>query len=208
MQYEINFLVLQSKTEDLEKIQGKVKKVIESNKGKIVDELFYKKRKLAYEIAHEHYGFFNVFRFELKDAGVVNQLKNDLNLEQGVNRYIIVRADELPKLQKKIGGDALDASVDKRVVEKIATETEGTEAKKVDKVVPEKRVEKTAPVSEKVVEDKKEKEVKEKKDADTIKKEDIQKEVAASEEKTAKAKKDDKSSLDDLDEKLNEILNS
>ena len=124
MQYEINFLVLQSKTEDLEKIQGKVKKVIESRKGKVVDELFYKKRKLSYEIAHEHYGFFNVFRFELKKTSDINKLKNDLNLEQEINRYIIVRADELSELQKVIGGSPEEqTSVDKKEVEKMITDT-------------------------------------------------------------------------------------
>jgi ribosomal protein S6 len=63
MIYEINFLVLQSKTAELEKIKKETKKFIESFDATIIEEKEYLKRKLAYEIQHENYGFFTVLRF-------------------------------------------------------------------------------------------------------------------------------------------------
>jgi small subunit ribosomal protein S6 len=104
--YEINFLILQSETEQADKIREAVKKLIAKYNGKITDELIYQKRKLAYEIKHERYGFYTVYRFDLETGEVLKDLTKDLNLLNGVARHIIVRSDEIPPLQKEIGKDS------------------------------------------------------------------------------------------------------
>jgi len=116
MNYEINFLILQSQTENTDEIKTRVKKLITDQEGKITDELIYQKRKLAYEIKHEQYGFYTVYRFDLESGEKLKDLTKNLNLEKGVSRYIIVKSTELPKLQKEIGKEP--KSEEKREVTK------------------------------------------------------------------------------------------
>lgn len=184
MEFEINFLVLQSQTENLEALRGEVKKIIEANTGSITDKLEYRKRKLSYKIKHELYGFFSVFRFIMKDSGMIKALKKDLNLCQDVTRYIIVRADELPALKEEI----VPAEQEKQQMqEKDTIKQEEVEkilsGKKLDKGTEQKEEEIQQEPKEKP-EDKKEAQVRPKKEDD-----------------------DEKSSLEDLDKKLDEILN-
>ena len=101
MVYEINFLVLQSKTAELEKIRKETKKFIESYGAKIVEEKEYLKRKLAYKIQHENYGFFTVLRFEFKAGANLDELKVKLNQKNEIARYLIVRADDMPSLEEQ-----------------------------------------------------------------------------------------------------------
>ncbi len=187
MEYEINFLVLQSNTETVDSIRDKVKSLIKEHKGSVVDELVYKKRRLAYEIKHEMYGFFTVLRFTLENNPDIIELKRELNLVQDIARYIVVQADQLPKLSQEI------LSMERR--EKTTVKQEDVEkmiAKSAqDKEVKKEEVKKTTKTEEKKVE-----------------KEEAKKEVVK--EETKKGSKeddsDDKSSLEDLDKKLDEIL--
>ena len=180
MNYEINFLILQSKTEGLAEIRQKIKKIIEEKNGKITDELIYEKRKLSYEINHEGYGFFTVYRFDIEkdeeDNDSIKLLKNDLNLASEIARYIIVRSDELPALHEKkeerkenskeINKDKKDGNIE---VKKVATQK----------------------ISSK----------------EEISKEDLERELKKKDEKPKKKDKTDDASLNDLDKKLDEILN-
>ncbi|MCK5080561.1 MAG: 30S ribosomal protein S6 [Candidatus Moranbacteria bacterium] len=255
MIYEINFLVLQSKTTELEKIKKETKKFIESFNAKIVEEKEYLKRKLSYEIQHENYGFFTVLRFEFKGAKNLDELKNKLNQKSEIARYIIVRADKLPSLEEqdvkeleKIHSD--NKSIKSEDLEKALTEQKKTEvAKKKDEVKKEevKAIEKKTTVTkekakttkkkpakaQEVEEEKGEidkerpkkkpiakkkmkpskkalpaKEVEETitKKAKSKKKAEVKKEARPTEEK--EPEEEGKVSLDELDKKLDEILNS
>jgi small subunit ribosomal protein S6 len=196
MNYEINFLILQSQTEDADKIRKQVKELIKTNEGTVTDELTYQKRKLAYEINHEQYGFFTVYRFDLENGEKLKDLTKDLNLEKGVTRHIIVRSSEIPELQKEIGKapkteeerkaeamkNAPKKKIGKKVLDEISKETP-------EKITPEKAPEKAElPKEEKAPKEK----------ATTAKKE------AGS--KPAKKGKKEEISMDDLDKKLDEIL--
>ena len=207
MIYEINFLVLQSKTAELEKIRKETKKFVESYGAKIVEEKEYLKRKLAYEIKHENYGFFTVLRFEFKEGQNLDELKVKLNQKGDVARYIIVRADELPSLEEQ----------DAKKLEKIHSGKKSIKSEDVEKALSEQRkaeVEKEAEKKEEVKEVEKETEkkpeVKEKKKAapkKVVKKKEEKPEEKEDEEAEEKEKKE-KVSLDELDKKLDEILNS
>ncbi|MEA1926465.1 MAG: 30S ribosomal protein S6 [Patescibacteria group bacterium] len=221
-EYEINFLVLQSRAELLEKIKEQMKKTIESHKGTITDTLEYRKRKLAYKIDHELYGFYTVFRFTLHDTSVIETLKRDLNLYQNIARYIIVRADELPLLKKKVE-QIQEKSVEKKKILKQEDVEKLLAEKKIDQ---EKKVEKTAvedneEIKEDEIKVKKERKVKEMEKEDIDKKEAVEKEIEpkteeSTQEKQIKkekmkrsttTKKEGENMLNDLDKKLDEILN-
>jgi small subunit ribosomal protein S6 len=217
MKYEINFLVLQSNTENLEKIKGDVKTHIETRGGKITDLLEYKKRKLAYKIKHEQYGFFTVFRFAIEEGEMIEKIKKDLNLLQTVARYIIVKADELPSLKEETPEKQEKAQMDSKNTIKQEDVEQILSKKKTTKVDTKKKVEEkiVEKKEEKVVEEKKVEQVKEKaKEENKVEEpEKTPKQEEPAKEETTAAKKeketeDNKSSLEDLDKKLDEILNS
>ena len=181
MIYEINFLVLQSKTEELPAVRKKVKLILEKIPAKIVDQLEYQKRKLAYTIQHQNYGFYTVFRFELdgeETPNALEELKNKLNLENDVARYLIIRADNLPSLRQATA----ESTEDKTTKEPAS---------------PSSRQEKTLTEKKKSTENSEEK----------IKKEDLAEKIIEEKKKlSAKPEETGASSLSDLDKKLDEIL--
>jgi len=210
MNYEINFLILQSQTEKVDKIRKEVKDLIGKFDGKITAELIYRKRKLAYEIKHEQYGFYTVYRFDLENGEVLKDLTKELNLLNTVSRHIIVRSDELPELPKEIGKDTM-AEQEKRnkktnnispkkasekILNKLDAETKSetkkdplkTQAVTNDKkVVEETTAKETIPVKEKTSSEK------------TSTKKPTKK-------TSPKKEKTEEISMDDLDKKLDEIL--
>ena len=204
MNYEINFLILQSQTENVAGIKNRVKELIKNNGGTITDELSYQKRKLAYEIKHEQYGFFTVYRFDLENGEKLKNLTKDLNLENGVTRHIIVKSEEIPELQKEIGkapkteeerkAEAMKNTPKKKIGKKIlddlnketlkkSTPTTTTEKPKKETAVTKKRIEEKTKIAN-------EKATKAKKEAP----------------KETKSQKKEEISIDDLDKKLDEIL--
>jgi small subunit ribosomal protein S6 len=197
MNYEINFLILQSQTEATDEIRKQVKELIKTNEGTITDELIYQKRKLAYEINHEQYGFYTVYRFDLENGEKLKDLTKDLNLEKGVTRHIIVKSNEIPELQKEIGKapkteeerkaeamkNAPKKKIGKKVLDEISKETPKEIAPKQTPKETEIPKEETTPKEEKAAQ------VEEKKTT-----------------KPAKKEKKDEISMDDLDKKLDEIL--
>lgn len=222
MIYEINFLVLQSKTEQLEKIRKETKKFLESFGAKVTEEKEYLKRKLAYEIQHENYGFFTVLRFEFEKVVSLDELKNKLNQKEEVARYIIVKAEDLPSLKEQDTKKLEELHTDKKSIksedvekalkeqakkEAVAKTTQPKKEKPVDKKVDEKEI-----IEKKeVVEDKETAEKKEVVDNKKVeKKEKPAKKSPQKKTAEEESEKEDQSevSLDELDKKLDEILNS
>jgi ribosomal protein S6 len=195
MIYEINFLVLQSKTETLNKIRKETKKFIESFGASIIEEKEYLKRKLAYEVKHENYGFFTVLRFKFEKNINLDEMKNKLNQKEEIARYIIIKADELPSLKEE----------DTKKIEKAYTNKKSIKSEDVEKALKEQAKkeivseEKTVASSRKETEEKKEEKPVEKKP---------KKKAEKQENKPEKEENTDEVSLDELDKKLDEILNS
>ncbi len=231
MNYEINFLILQSQTEKVDKIREEVKKLIEDKGGKITDNLFYKKRKLAYEIKHEQYGFYTVYRFDLESGEVLKDLTKELNLLNTVARHIIVKSDELPALQKEIGKDT--TTKQKEITQKDSSSVKTTGKKILDEINKETKQQQTSPETTKEASNEEIQATEKDKDAspaDTKEektepakktlesketKNDKTESVAEKNEEKAKEKKTDEKksknkkdeiSMEDLDKKLDEIL--
>lgn len=200
MGYEINFLVLQSQTEKVEQIREQVQALLKEYKGSVTDELVYKKRKLAYEIRHEIYGFFTVLRFDLEEKSNIFEIKRELNLLQDIARYIIVKTDELPEINKDIVSERKETTVRQEDVEKIVAKKEVIKKE----VVVEKKIEKEEIKEEKKEEVKEEKKEEKKEEVKEEKKEEVKEEK----KEVEKEKDEDKTSLEDLDKKLDEILST
>lgn len=232
MIYEINYLVLQSKTAELEKIRKESKEFIESHGAKVVEEKEYLKRKLAYEIKHENYGFFTVLRFEFKGAKNLDELKVKLNQNTDISRYIIVQAEGLSSLKEQDAKELEKTQEERKSIKSEDVEKVLTEQKKAEAAKKEVKVEKKeAPVAvkeereeeiveevekkEEIVEEKpkkktvakKTKAVIEKKKVEKVK--EVKKETTQENDKEAEGKEaKEEVSLDELDKKLDEILNS
>ena len=242
MNYELNFLVLQSKTEQLPEIKEEVKKILENYQAKITDELHYKKRKLAYEIQHEHYGFYTVYRFDLDDGEKIKEIIRELNLNDKVARYVLVRSDELPELphdliqpkkteqsssvkQEGVNEDELlkkltaqkQSLVSQKTKDSLAVgKTSKSKVENEQEMEEKKKKKKKKEVAEQEVKDKEKKSVeqeKKKENKDSASSTAQQKEVGEV-DKEKREKKTDKTdeaskeeiSIDELDKKLDEIL--
>lgn len=87
--YELMTLTKGSAGEDKAKeLSGKVHSAISSADGKVLENDFWGKRKLAYQIKREIDGFYEVINFEL-DSSKVDELKTKLNLMDNLVRYLI-----------------------------------------------------------------------------------------------------------------------
>ena len=110
MEYEICFLVGESREADLDKIKSEVEKIIEKHQGVFSADEWIKKRRLAYEIKKESRGTYVAKRFSLPDKdereekfpGVdfIGKMVEDLNFNQDILRFIIVKAEELLSLDE------------------------------------------------------------------------------------------------------------
>ena len=172
------YLVGGQKEAELEHIKSEINQMIHNGGGVIEEKTTCERRKLAYEIKHQAFGFYVAVRFEMATEKI-KEISRQLNLFSDVLRFIISRADELPELKSKeerlaASGRIQEVSEEKKVV--VAPEEPKEEIKKEL----EKSEEAPAEIKE-IVE-----EVKEVKEKET--------EASASEE--------------DIDKKLDEILNS
>lgn len=106
MQYEICYLIGESKESQLEKIKRRVEEILIQEKAEILESEVWEKRKLAYKVRQEIRGIFVARRFNFSQDNATNQnsianIVKKFNLEQDILRFIIVKADELPELKKK-----------------------------------------------------------------------------------------------------------
>jgi len=122
--YEILFIIPNKFTDDESKVVvTKIEKIIADNSGKITLSEYWGKKKLAYEIKHNAFGYYGVFEFDLegKNLATVDQA---LRLSTDVLRHqIIVKKtktiEELAR-EKEIKGkiDSKKAEEEKKQIEK------------------------------------------------------------------------------------------
>lgn len=119
MEYEICYLVGESKEGELEKIKEEVNKIIAQEGATVLEPEKVEKRKLAYKVQKEIRGIYVAKHFEIKKDDEATEEKNEignitrkLNLKNDVLRFIIVKADEVPALMKE------EAKEEERIVEK------------------------------------------------------------------------------------------
>lgn len=88
--YEILFIVSNKFTDDeAKKITEKVSQVITENGGEITHSEYWGKKKLAYEIKHNAYGYYALFEFDL-EGNLLAKIDQNLRLSTEVLRHQII----------------------------------------------------------------------------------------------------------------------
>jgi small subunit ribosomal protein S6 len=92
-QYEIMTITNINLGEDgARDVSNKIKDLVTSMKGKVMDSDLWGKRSLAYEINKQTEGYYEIITFEI-DSKKVNSIKQKLNLDDGLVRYLITAAE-------------------------------------------------------------------------------------------------------------------
>lgn len=129
--YEIMFIVPNKFTEDEAKtIIGRVEKMITEAEGKIAYSEYWGKKKLAYEIKHNAYGYYQLYQFDLAGKDLL-KIDTDLRLSHEILRHQIlsVTAKTPEELAKA-----------KAAREKMEAKREEEEAAKKEAAKPTKKV--------------------------------------------------------------------
>ncbi len=185
--YEIMVMLLPDLGEkQTESALDEVRELITSNGGKITHEDIWGVRDLAFKIRKQDQGFYAVFNFTM-DAGNVREISAPLNINQEVMRYLITKTPAHYEF-KTLEDYTKEAEEAKKAAEAAKKEEEEKKAKPVKKVSKPKEEEKV----EKKVEEKVEKKAEEKEEV--------------KESKPTKKSEDNKSKLDEVDEKLKSII--
>jgi small subunit ribosomal protein S6 len=88
--YEMLFIVPNRFTDDEAKtIAGQVEKMITASDGQITLREYWGKKRLAYEIKHNSFGYYGLFEFDLEGAKLA-KIDKDLRLSADVLRHQIV----------------------------------------------------------------------------------------------------------------------
>jgi ribosomal protein S6 len=170
IEYELLYLIAESKEIDLARIREEIKAIVEAEGGTYIGAEKLEKRKLAYAVKREVRGTYIAQRFttldrnareesiEAGEPSVIGRINRKLTLYRDVLRFIIVRADDLPSLAPEESSSKIVAEVAKEaLVQKAAIEK---------KTVRQARTEIVAEVPKPEVVDETAKEV-----SDTVKKE-------------------------------------
>lgn len=74
--------------EQAQTLSGSVRDLVVDLGGKVLDSNFMGKKKFAYPINHDVEGFYDLIGFEILPAKL-ETLKNKLNLQKGLVRYLV-----------------------------------------------------------------------------------------------------------------------
>ena len=111
--YEILFILPNKFTDDEAKtVAGKVGQVITENGGQITLTEYWGKKKLAYEIKHNAYGYYGLFEFDLEGKNLA-KVDKDLRLHADVLRHQVII--KKPKTEAEIArAEAIRAKIDSK----------------------------------------------------------------------------------------------
>src|ERR1700722_15063385 len=112
-QYEIAVLYHPDLEIDLDKATNKVEKIFADNKGKVVKNDNWGKRKLAYPIKKQDYGVYVFYTVEFP-AENVRKVESVLNITDEVIRFLITK----PDLKAIAKAEALKAEKAKKAAER------------------------------------------------------------------------------------------
>jgi ribosomal protein S6 len=181
MQYELFYLIGASREGEMEKIKNETEEIVKSFGGNFLEKTTVEKRRLSYEIKHETHGIYIARRFELEDLENLKEINKKMNLSGDILRFIISRTEELPALKSK----------EERMNEVTRVEKDPKIKKEEKAPIAKKELFKKEEVKEKA----KKEEKTEEEEGEKVEKEEI------------KISKEEVMGDDDIDKKLEEILN-
>ena len=122
--YEILFIVPNKFTDDEAKtVIGQIEKIIADNEGQITHREYWGKKRLAYEIKHNAFGYYGLFEFDLEGKNLAT-IDQALRLSTDVLRHQIVvkkaKTEEEVAQETKIRAkiDSKKAAAEKKQEEK------------------------------------------------------------------------------------------
>lgn len=136
--YEILYIVSNKFTEEeSKKIVEKVKQIIIDNQGSITYEENWGKKKMAYQIEHNNYGYYNLFEFdcERNKLAKINKL---LEIDQGILRHLIIKKRVETEEEKKTKQKIAEKIAAKNLEKKAEEDKKEEKADKKQKIVKEK----------------------------------------------------------------------
>ncbi len=205
--YELMFIISPKvKEADLRSSADQINKMIPGVGGKIIEELDWGKKKLAYPIKNYRHGFYYVIYFDAEAAGV-EKIQNSLKQNDDLLRYLLIKLEAsavkaLSEQKKRALEHPEEAESDSAETTRPAAKP--TAAKNAPaKITPEKP--NLTAVKEKPAEETEAEPIatiatEPQMEAKPIPKVAAKKDTSVSQEKQEKAK------LDELDKKLDEIL--
>lgn len=91
--YELMVLITDTIEEDAaQAVFSKAKDILASQNGQVLDEAWWSRRKLAYEINKRDHGFYGVLDF-LAESDAVAELERQLKISDDVIRFKTVRPE-------------------------------------------------------------------------------------------------------------------
>lgn len=115
--YEILFIIPNKFTDDEAKaVAEKVGKVISENGGQITHTEYWGKKKLAYEIKHNAYGYYGLFEFDL-EGNLLAKVDQNLRLSADVLRHQII-VKKAKSAEDLVREQAIRVKIDSKKAEK------------------------------------------------------------------------------------------
>lgn len=130
MNYELFYLVGASKESKLDKIKAEIAGIVAGEGGVFDEKQVVEKRKLAYPVKHENYGFYVAHRFDLEDAEKIAAINKKMNLYSNILRFIISKTTDLPELTSREERKEKSAKEARPMVKKETAPEEKKEEKK------------------------------------------------------------------------------
>jgi len=142
--YEILFIVPNKFTEDeAKKIATKVDAMIVETEGKVTFSEFWGKKKLAYKIKNNEYGYYGLFEFDLEKENLA-KIDNNLRLSTEILRHQIVIKKIKTEAELK-REEEIRVKIDSKKAKEVKVEKTG-----VKKDVKEEKTDKTTSVKKAV----------------------------------------------------------
>ncbi len=92
--YETTFVIsTEISEEDRDALLDRVKEIVTSNGGEVVEEDRWGVKKMAYEINKQRTGFYTVLKFK-GEPDLKDELERNFRIMDNILRYIIIRLDE------------------------------------------------------------------------------------------------------------------
>jgi len=134
--YEILFIAPNKFTDDEAKtVAGQVEKILTTGGGQITHREYWGKKRLAYEIKHNAFGYYGLFEFDLEGANLA-KIDSNLRLSTDILRHQIVvkkaktEADIAKELKIRAKIDSKKAETEKKQEEKAKTSSASVTAPK------------------------------------------------------------------------------
>ena len=202
--YELIYIVAGKYAEnEVTDISGQVDSLISKHGGTITFTQYWERKKLAYPIDHIVYGHYVISEFDMKPNEVA-AFERALQLSADIVRHLVVAKDTIgaPRVMETKPADE-DATMEEKLPEQVKDEPVAKKPVEAKAVAPKATTPTTEENAAEPVAEKKE-EVDEKAEKEPVT------ETTEVEEPASKSKKktDSKVSFEDLDKKLDEILNN